>query len=58
MREFKSHQERVAFARGLGELYLRGLDGEPLDMAERAMLDDATFAIYRMGQQQFLKDTV
>ncbi|MEN6644602.1 MAG: hypothetical protein ABFE08_19370 [Armatimonadia bacterium] len=58
MKTFTTHQQRLAFVEALMDLFWRGYEGDPLDMAERAALDDATFAIYRMGQQQFLMDTV
>ena len=58
MRTFTSHEQRVGFVEALCDLFWRGYEGDPLDMAERAALDDATFEIYRMGQQQFLRDTV
>jgi len=58
VKTFATHQQRVTFVEALMDLFWRGYEGDPLDMAERAALDDATFEIYRMGQQQFLKDTV
>lgn len=58
MRTFISHDQRVAFVEALCDLFWRGYEGDPLDMAERAALDDSIFEIYRMGQHQFLRDTV
>jgi hypothetical protein len=53
---FPSHSAAVAFVADLCNLWSRGYDGEPLDMAERAGLSPDQLWFYRAGQAELQRE--
>lgn len=58
MKLFPSHAFAVAFVADLCNLWGRGYDGDPLDMAERAALSPTQLWFYKAGQTAFLREVV
>lgn len=58
MKLFPTHEAAVAFVTDLCNLWGRGYDGEPLDMAELAALNPTQLWFYRAGQAAMTRECV
>lgn len=58
MKLFPSHAAAVAFVADLCNLWLRGYEGDPLDMAEAAMMSPTQMWFYQAGKTAFLREVV
>lgn len=56
MRTFTSHDQRVAFVEALCDLFWRGYEGDPLDMAERAMMTPTQMWFYNAGKTAWIRE--